>query len=1087
MPSKGGRPQPTISAFFQPSPEKSKKRGSSYIDLTIEDDDEAGPSSAKRVKLANNEGFQGGSSSQVPQGTQAQHTTAVAEQWRFTGVDAGPSQPKTAAELARHEAFKRKLLSDNSRFLKTEENEDGDPMDVDEEEDEDESEDEAPKNDDERFAQLESLFAHKPKGKGKAVVPLARSKKAVKIGPKGKPYTPLELQVVDLKAATPGTLLLIQVGYKYKFYGDDAKVAAKELGMVAYPDRNFMVASIPLERRDIHMKNLLSHGHRVGIVAQIETAALKKIGTNRNKVFERKLTHLYTAATYIDELDSVDDTEKFHAPPFMCLVEERKSGNSADVSFGLVSVCPSTGDIVWDDFVDSVMRIELETRLVHTRPAEFLLPKDLMSDETEKMITHFTKFSNDGLPVRTERFTRTMDYTDAFEAVSEFYTDESKFGAASEGFKTGQLMASVTDLPKRVVIALAHAIKYLAAFGLADVLLETKFFTKFASRTHMLLAANTLSNLEIYRNETDGNVKGSLIWVLDKTKTKFGARLLRSWVGRPLIDKRVLQDRIDAVEEILESSSEKLITLRNIIKGLPDLAKGLCRIQYGQCTPKELAVLLPAFNKIAIAFDEIDPEDPESVGLKSHVLNGIISALPRLKQPAQRLLNAVNLKQAAENKKGHMWNDSERYPAITDADMALQAIEIELNDELKKVRKKLRMPSLQWKRDYILPSNDYLVEVQNRDKRPIPDDWILISKTRSHARYRPPAIQAKFEERSVHLEIFEAESDKAYREFLAEISREYYGILRDAVNKIATADCLLSLAHVALQENYVRPEFTDDDALEIVDGKHPMVVVYSDHPYVANSVQMGGNEARCKIITGPNMGGKSSCVRMIALIAVMAQIGSYVPATSVKMSVMDTILTRMGASDDLARGRSTFMVEMSETSEILHTATNRSLVILDELGRGTSTFDGMAIADATLQYLVTEKKCKTLFITHYPLVANKLSKKYPAQVENVHMNYDADQAIDGTRRITFLYRLVPGLATESFGIECGRLARIPEPVLSVASEKAAHMQEEVQARIRRNRLVMKFTFLKVIQRHLDYSGQHNSCECVCQAMVSKRR
>jgi len=263
---------------------------------------------------------------------------------------------------------------------------------------------------------------------------------------------------------------------------------------------------------------------------------------------------------------------------------------------------------------------------------------------------------------------------------------------------------------------------------------------------------------------------------------------------------------------------------------------------------------------------------------------------------------------------------------------------------------------------------------------------------------------------------------------------------------------LLSLAQVALQANYVRPEFTDDNMIEIIDGRHPMVEVLSSDPYVPNSITMGDGEARSKIITWPNMGGKSCCVRMIALIALMAQIGSYVPATSVKMGLLDSILTRMGASDDLARGRSTFMVEMSETSEILHTATKNSLVILDELGRGTSTFDGMAIADATMQYLVETIQCQTLFITHYPLVASKLQTRFPDDVENLHMGYYADSQIDSTRSIAFLYRLTDGMATESFGIECGRLAKIPESILNVASERSSRLQEEVQERVRRNKL-----------------------------------
>lgn len=841
-------------------------------------------------------------------------------------------------------------------------------------------------------------------------------------------------------------MLMVEVGYKYKFFGDDAKVAAKELGMVAFNDRNFVVASIPTHRRDVHLKKLLAQGYRVGLVQQIETAALKKIGDNRNAPFDRKLTHLYTAATYVDVLDSVDDLEKYSPSQFMCLIEEKKPNIPSMVSIAMISICTSTGDVVWDEFDDTIMRIELETRLGHIRPSELLLPRKGLSEPTSKMLSQIAGTSAVGSPIRIEHFPEIMPYEAAFSKISGFYTDKTKTGVASESFTSGKLLAESIGLPKRVITALAHTIKYLSAFGLADALLETKFFNKFTTRAHMLLAANTLANLEIYCNDTDKSTHGSLLWILDRTKTKFGARLLRDWVGRPLIDKRVLQDRVDAVEELKGSTSEKWVTLRQVLRRLPDLARGLCRIQYGQCTPQELAVLLTAFSKIAQAFDET--KTAEDVGFNSRLLNDIIFSLPKLRQPIKNLLDTVNISMAAEGKKEAMWVDPERHPNIANAEMAIIAIEVGLQDELKRIRKLLRFPSLTWSSHL---DDEYLVEVKNKDNRPIPDEWTLHSKTKTHARYQPPEVRAMLEERAQYKEMLQVEANEAFQTFLKEISQNCYAPLRDAVNKLAIADCLLSFAQVALQENYVRPEYLDDNTLEIVDGRHPMVEALRADPYVPNSVTMTSERSLSKIITGPNMGGKSSSVRMIALIVIMAQIGCYVPALSVKLGLVDSILTRMGASDDIARGHSTFMVEMSETSEILHSATNKSLVILDELGRGTSTFDGMAIAHAVLEYLVKTTKCKTLFITHYPVVASSLEKKYPSHVQNLHMGYEADTRVDGTRDITFTYRLKTGMASESFGIECGRLAGLDRSILSIATERSSQMRQEVEGRIRKNK------------------------------------
>ncbi|TFK72184.1 hypothetical protein BDN72DRAFT_836577 [Pluteus cervinus] len=1053
--------QATLSSFFRstsstPSSQK-KRRALSPIDLT--GDDGYPPAKKSRVSTAR------GSPSRGSSRPTSDSRTSAAEQWRFSPVS--PEKPSTAkptpprsqadegASKLRHEKFKEKLLLENSKFRLKKSPE---PIIVD---DSDKEEDDGSDSDD-AFKQLNALFTHKGKNKGKAKVPapapVKRPKKAVEVlGPNGQPYTPLELQVLQLKKENSGTVLMVEVGYKYKFFDNDAKVAAKELGMVAFNDRNFLVASIPTHRRDVHLKKLLAQGYRVGIVRQIETAALKKIGDNRNAPFERKLTHLFTAATYVDDLDSVDSVDRYTPPPFMCITEETKSTNGADVHFGMISICPSTGDVVWDDFEDGPMRIELETRLVHTRPTELLLPRTGLSSPTGRMLNHFTGVTSDGKKTRTELIDEMLEYDDAFSLVSDFYTDKKRAAAASESFKSGKLMAAITDFPKRVVIALAHAIKYLSAFNIADAFLETDFFTKFSTRAHMLLAANTLTNLEIYRNETDYGPRGSLVWVLDRTKTKFGARLLRSWVGRPLVDKRILQERVDAVEEILASSSEYLVSLRMVLKGLPDLAQGLCRIQYGRCTPEELAVLLPSFNKIANTFETM--EKPSDFGFQCSLLNEILFTLPNLRGPIKKLLGAISVKEAAEGRKESIWTDPDRYPGIRDADLAIQLIAFELEEELKAVRKLLRMPSLKWTS---IANDEYLIEVKKADRRPIPASWHCVSKTKYFERYQTPVIRQKLEERAQYQEKLDAEATNAFLLFLKEIAENHYSVMRDAVNKLATADCLLGFAQIAHQEGYTKPEFTDDDTLEIVNGRHPMVEVLREDPFVPNSIKMGNGSARHKIITGPNMGGKSSTVRMIALIAIMAQIGSYVPAESLKFGLLDSIHTRMGAFDDLARGRSTFMVEMTETSDILHSATGRSLVILDELGRGTSTFDGMAIADAVLQQLVQKTKCKTLFITHYPLVASSLERRFPVDIENLHMSYAADTRIDGTREITFLYRLTQGIATESFGIECGRLAGLPESILSLASDKASKMQEEVKWRRLQNLVCKSFKLVKKV-------------------------
>ncbi|KAI0260994.1 DNA mismatch repair protein MSH3 [Gloeopeniophorella convolvens] len=1044
--------QPMISSFFSqpsrtPSAPDGGHRSSSPIDLTLSGDEAPPPAKKRKITHALKRDVTPPSSLQ-PQGG------STSSQWRYEPSQSPERRPVDPEVQKRREQFAKRLLVKETSSVDVGRKTDDEDTPHSRGDDAGSSGDES----DDKFKQLQKLFTQKtdPKKKGKAkAAPAKRSKKQVEIGPSGEPYTALELQVKRLKEKHEGVLLMIEVGYKYKFFGEDAKVAAKELGIVAYPDRNFTVASIPVHRRDIHLRKLLSRGHKVGIVGQTETAALKKAGDNRNAPFERELTHLYTAVTYVDDLDSADDIDANDTPWLMCLVEQLRGGMGADerVSFGMIVICPSTGDVVWDEFEDGHMRTELETRMVHCKPSELLLAEQSLTKPTERMLKHFAGSATTEHSIRIERYKTRMSYTDAFDFVSDFYTRKTNSGKAS----ASKLMAEVTDFPKQVTIALAQCIEYLSAFRIADALLATNFFAKFTTRAHMLLNGNTLTNLEIYQNDTNFTKKGSLMWILDKTTTKFGSRLLHNWVGRPLVDMNVLQERIDAVEEIISTSSQHLHSLRPVLKGLPDLSKGLCRIQYGKCTPKELSVLLSAFNRISMAFPRF--QSPAAVGFKSPLLNGIVYTLPLLREPIQELIDTIVLKKAAVGNKAGMWSDPERYPEIADADGAAALVAKELDDQLKIIRGQLKKPALQWT---TVLGDEYLIEIsRSEDMSKIPHTWLMHSSSSAQyeesAQYYTPIVKEKLALRDQFLETRDAAANKAFLSFLNDIAQTHYALLRDAVHKLATADCLLSLALVALRNNYVKPQFVargaegEEDVLEIVDGRHPMVEALRADPFVPNSVALGGGEPRSKVITGPNMGGKSSAVRMIALIAIMAQIGSYVPAVAARLSMLDGVLTRMGASDELARGRSTFMVEMSETSDILLHATSRSLVILDELGRGTSTFDGMAIAHAVLHHLVTTTRAKTLFITHYPHVAAELAARLPDDIENLHMGFAEETRINGTRDITFLYRLEHGLAAESFGIECARLAGIPEDVLEPAVEHAERMRKLVEERARQSR------------------------------------
>lgn len=1113
------KPQATISSYFSQSPAPKKRTQREAIDLTIDSDDEHASPQHKRVKRANIEPSSRHAS--LTTGSGARHAApavatteppALSQRWAL-GASAEPDmlEPTRAEEiLRRHEAFKRKLLGPDNPLDRRQKNL-ADASNVEElmalereaavahelrEEEESSSatssdlkkgssanKQNAKRDEDEsvdpKFEVLLQSFSNKGKGKASNATGTKKGKKQVEeIGPSGETWTPLEKQVLQLKKDNPGTLLMVMVGYKYRFYGDDAKIASKELGIVCYPYRNFLSASIPVQRRDFHLKRLLAQGYKVGVVEQTETAALKKVGDTRSALFTRGLTHLYTATTFVDELDSEDLSQEGTSPPLVCVVEQLGGGSGVDerVTVGFVAVSPGTGDVVWDEFNDGHMRSELETRLAHTRPSELLLPSKKLSVYSEKILSHFIAEAPGSHRARIERFDRQMNYNEAYEALTRFYSksrsdddttskENSRSGVVADTVNSDTFMSTLSTFPKLTTIALAHAVGYLTSFSLSGALLNIRFFSPFSTRTNMLLTGNTLANLEIYTNQTDGTTKGSLIWLLDKTATKFGARLLRSWIGRPLIDKQALQARVNAVEEICTSVSGRIAMLRNLLKGLPDLARGLCRIQYGQATPQELVTVLRAFNRVGTTFAPF--ATPEAVGFKSPVLNEIVYALPKLRGPVRDLLNIIDEAKALSGNKEDMWADEGRVPKIEELMSLVKVVEVELREELSAIRKTVRQPGLQYT---TWLNEEYIIEIRKEHDRLIPPDWIIVSSTRVLRRYHTPRVKAKVDERARLKESLVAEANQAYAAFLSEIAIKHYTLLRDAVQKLATADCLMSLALVSLQSGYAKPQFVEDeDVFEITDGRHPLLEQLRSDPYVPNSSTMGGERPRSAIVTGPNMGGKSSCVRQIALIAIMAQIGTYVPAEAVRLSILDGVFTRMGAYDELARGRSTFMVEMTETSEILQAATKNSLVILDELGRGTSTYDGMSIAYAVLQYLVENVKCKTLFITHYPLVAAELERKFPDCLQNLHMGFTEYERLDRTREITFLYKLTTGIASGSFGVECGRLAELPEKVLEEASKRSEEMQRQVEER---NRRVKMRRALGLLQQCL--SGQSSS-------------
>lgn len=437
----------------------------------------------------------------------------------------------------------------------------------------------------------------------------AKCKKGVAAKKSRGKLTPLLKQFLEIKRKHMDAILVVEVGYKFKFFGEDARTSAKELGIVCLPGKfrydehiseahldNFASASFPVHRLHVHVKRLVNSGHKVGIVRQLETAALKAAGDNRNTPFVRKLTNLYTKGTYVDDVEGLagpsgSETSSTSAAAtgyLLCITESNVKGLGIDekVNAGILAVQPATGDVIYDDFGDGFMRTEIETRLLHIAPCEILIVGNL-SKATEKLVQHLSGSKNNifGDKVRLERVENSETMAaQAYTHVSNFYAEKLKVSTYMNDEKAIKILEDVLKLSENVTICLSAMITHMTNYGLEHVFDLAKYFQSFGARSHMVLNGTSLTSLEIYQNQTDHSEKGSLFWTLDRTKTRFGQRLLRKWVGRPLVIKKHLDDRIAAVEELRSGKPDiKVDKVKSVLSQIKsDLERSLIRIYYGK-------------------------------------------------------------------------------------------------------------------------------------------------------------------------------------------------------------------------------------------------------------------------------------------------------------------------------------------------------------------------------------------------------------------------------------------------------------------------------------------------------------------------
>ncbi|KAI5961024.1 MSH3 [Candida pseudojiufengensis] len=870
--------------------------------------------------------------------------------------------------------------------------------------------------------------------------------KSTKSSKKSK-LTPLEHQILELTEANPDKILLIQVGYKYKIYGQKQALHVSKCLNIMYienkEDLRFSYCSFPDNRLHINLQRILNSNVKIGIVKQMESAIIKeidKIGKSGD-LMKREITGVYTKGTYMsDEFigsNLIPNSIEEENPNYIICINEIN-----EKEFAIVAVQPLTGEIIWDEFHDSISREEMETRLLYLRPSEVLVVnnQDKINGSTLKCL----KLINHDLKIEHKQANT--------DELSNYLQDDI-------------LQYYQINFSKAIQECIINLINYLSEFKLNNIFTIPQNISTFKdSRKYMILPANTLTSLEIFQNSTDPNTtRGTLVWLLNHTKTRFGNRLLNKWISRPLIDKNQILLRLKAVEElckfnhIIDSLTQQL---NKIGKNL-DLEELLIKIHYSATTHsnrinrKQIFLMLQSFNdvlKIIKSFEK-SISDPNSK-LKSKILNDILLELLELSKTdvIYNLISMINPSYLLNESKDpfvqkttffNLSNNGEGFNEIEKEFENLKKIDQEFEIELRNIRKLLNRPQL----NYVTAQREpYLIEIRNGSN--IPTDFIKINSTKTVSRYRNKEIIKLIKLKSYHQELLIQKCDFAFLQF-CQILDSQYSFLQTIVKNLSILDSLLSLSYYSNNNLKTQPKLSDDLIIDVKQARHPIIEeLRNDQTYVSNNINISYDKNRVLIITGPNMGGKSSYVKTIALFTIMTQIGCYLPCEFANMGIFDSIFIRMGASDNILKGKSTFMIEMLECNSIISRLTNRSLIILDEIGRGTGTTDGISLAFSILKYLIEiEYKPLILFITHYPSL-NILENEYPNQVKNYHMGFQEVQNTtkdkDSFPEIIFLYNLVSGVINNSYGLNVAKLAGIPIDIINNAFKISEDLKHEIE-------------------------------------------
>ncbi|HEU5257236.1 MAG TPA: DNA mismatch repair protein MutS, partial [Vicinamibacterales bacterium] len=817
--------------------------------------------------------------------------------------------------------------------------------------------------------------------------------------------TPAMRQYLDAKRQHRDAIVLFRMGDFYEMFYEDALVAARALDLTLTSrskdsgGNGIPMCGVPFHAVDGYLARLVKKGFRVAICEQVEDPKKAK-GLVRREVVRVVSPGTLTDANYLDARE----------PAFlMAIVEDSHASAARTLSgprFGAALLDLSTGEFTAAEYEGDEGLQALADEIATLRPREIVVAAD--SD----VATRLPEIARLQLPVTT---------ADAWS-----FEPEAARRALLDQLKTHGLDGFGLDGRVPAIQAAGALVAYLRETQKAD-LAHVRAVTYKTTAECLLVDPITLKHLEVLTG-SEGGLQGSLLNEIDRTVTSMGGRMLRSWLLRPLVSLERIRDRLDAVEELAFRATDRG-RFRDVLKTVHDVERLLGRVALGTAGPRDLVALrmsIATIPRLRLMLDEV----------QAPLLRSLLAELDDLVDVRDLIERTLVDEPGAFARDGGFTRDGVD-PGLDELKAISRSGRQVIAEMEERERARTGIGSLKVRFNRVF---GYYIEVSKSNLHAVPPDYQRKQTIAGGERFTTPALK-EYEEKVLgaderilerELEIFES----LRKAVAAEAPR-----IQDTARALATLDVLSGLADTAAICNFTKPHVHDGDELVATDARHPVVERFASEPFVPNDIDLNANARQLVILTGPNMGGKSTYLRQTALLPLLAQIGSFVPAKDAKVSIVDRIFARVGASDNIARGQSTFMVEMQETAAILHTATSRSLVVLDEIGRGTATFDGLSIAWAVAEYLASNPKArpKTLFATHYHELTD-LADSLPGVV-NAHV-----AAREWKDDIIFLRKIVPGRSDRSYGIQVARLAGLPAGVVARAREILTALEQDELAR-----------------------------------------